>query len=172
MAEIAANFANKASAGEIPASFNKLRKKYEVNSGSDIATALGDLQWYEKVRELRTEWAHYSSMFIGEDKSGSTVMRVRAYRRPSDRVQFQAPNFCCTVQEFVGWVRKAMATLDSFAGFLLKKYVIPSFELDKTLICPIYDENGFPRMKDDHLLAVETISIRECLKRGGIVVEG
>jgi hypothetical protein len=172
MAEIAANFANKASAGEIPASFNRLRKKCEINSASDIATALGDLQWYGKIRELRTEWAHYSSIFIAEDESDSTIICVRAYRRQTDRVQFQAANSSCTVHEFVGWVRKAIATLDSFAHFLLKKYVIPTFQLDKTIICPVYDENGFPLMKDGNLISVETISIRECLRRGGIVVKG
>jgi len=172
MAEVAANFANKVSGGSLPTSFNALRKKCAGTSGSEVALALGDLQWYRKVRELRTEWAHYSSIFMAEDEAGGTILCVRAYRRPSDKVEFKAEKFSCTIDDFIGWVRNALATLDRFAGFLLKRYVVTTFALDATFTSAVLDKNGFPIIKEDHRFTVETISIREYLKRGGIVVEG
>lgn len=172
IAEIASNFANKASKGSLPSSFNKLGKMCEADPALKVAVALGDLQWYRKVRELRTEWAHYSSIFIADDTSGTTKLCVSAYRRPSDRIEFQVPNFSCAVDEFVGWVGSALATLDSFAGYLLNTFVVPTLPLDRTFITPVYDKNGFPIVREDHTFAVETISLREYLKRGGIAVEG
>jgi len=172
IAEVASNFANKASRGVLPAGFNDLRKKCEKSPSLEVAVALGDLQWYRKVRELRTEWAHYSSIFIGEDANGRTELGVRAYRRPSDKVEFRGPVFLCPVEVFVGWVKSAVATLDSFAGYLLNTFVIPSMPLDQTFLTPVYDEDGFPISREDHTLVVETISVREYLKRGGIAVEG
>lgn len=172
IAEIASNFANKASSGVLPAGFNKLRKKCEQDPALEVAVALGDLQWYRKVRELRTEWAHYSSIFIGEDANGTIELGVRAFRRPSDKVEFHGPIFICPVQEFVGWVEGALATLDSFAGYLLRTFVIPTMRLDNTFLAPVYDKNGFPITREDHTFVVETISVRDFLKRGDIAVDG
>jgi len=171
IAEIASNFANKASRGSLPSSFNDLRKKCEAHPSLPVAVSLGDLQWYRKVRELRTEWAHYSSIYIIDDPDNPTRLCVRAYRRPSDRIEFQTPSFSCTVDEFVSWVESALITLDSFAGYLLKTFIVPSFSLDRTFLAAVYDENGFPISREDHTLVVEKISIREYLKRGGIAVE-
>lgn len=168
VAEIASNFANKASNGAVPSSFNALRKRCEKDCTSEIATNLGDLQWYRKVRELRTEWAHFSSVFIGGGSSGEVVLCVRTYRRASDKREFTTPNFSCTVDQFSDWVRAALSTLDLFAGYVLKKWVLPSFELDQTFVTPILDRNGWPIIKPDHQFEVETISIQEYLRRGGI----
>jgi hypothetical protein len=172
MAEIASNFANKASRGSLPSSFNKLRKMCEEYPAHEVAVTLGDLQWYRKVRELRTEWVHYSSISIAEDQTGTTRLCLRAYRRPSDKIEFRSLNFSCTVDELLGWVRSAFATLDSFAGYLLNKFVVPTLPLDHTFLTPLYDKNGFPTIREDHTFAVETISVREYLNRGGIAVEG
>jgi hypothetical protein len=149
-----------------------LRKKCEADPSLDVAVALGDLQWYRKVRELRTEWAHFSSIYIADDPNGPTRLCVRAYRRPSDRIEFQVPNFSCTVDEFIGWVEGALTTLDSFAGYLLNTFIIPTFSLDQTFLAAVYDKNGFPMIREDHTFVVERISVREYLRRGGIAVEG
>jgi hypothetical protein len=171
MAEIASNFANEASKGALPSSFNKLRKRCEADPS--LRSALGDLQWYRKIRELRTEWAHYSSVFIADDPSGTTTNLVaRAYRRRSDRTEFQGPTFSCTVGQFVGWVESALATLDSFAGYLLDTFIVPTMGLDQTFLAPVYDKSGFPIIRENHTFVVETISVREYLKRGGILAEG
>ena len=125
VAEIAANFANRASKGALPTSFNAIRKKCADFPTSELSAALGDLQWYRKVRELRTEWAHYSSIFIAENKQGEVMLCVRAYRRESDMQEFAGPNFSCTIDQFIEWVRNAIVTLDDFAGFVLKMFVLP-----------------------------------------------
>jgi len=44
-----------------------------------VLAALGELQWYERVREIRTEWAHFSSIFLGEGSDGEPVIVLRAY---------------------------------------------------------------------------------------------
>jgi len=101
IAEIASNFANKASRGELPSSFNQLRKRCEAVPSLAVALALGDLQWYRKVRELRTEWTHFSSVYIIDNPEGPTSLCVRSYRRPNDRIEFQGPSFSCTLDEFI-----------------------------------------------------------------------
>jgi hypothetical protein len=172
IAEIASNFANKASRGRLPSSFNQLRKKCESNPSLEVAVALGDLQWYRKVRELRTEWTHYSSVYIVDDPDGPISLCVRSYRRPNDQIEFQGSSFSCTLDEFVVWVNGALTTLDSFAGYLLKTFVVPAIPLDRTFLTAAYDKDGFPMMREDHTFVVETISLGEYLKRGGIAVEG
>lgn len=167
-AEIAANFANKASRGAMPASFNALRKKCDRDRTSEVAESLGDLQWYRKVRELRTEWAHFSSVFIGGGPNDEVILSARAYRRSSDKREFSSPNFNCTADEFRGWIHAALTTLDVFAGYLLSRWVLPTFQLDQTFVTPKLDGSGWPIFKSDFRLESEKISIREYLRRGGI----
>ena len=170
IAEIASNFANKASDGRLPSSFNSIRKMCEKDPSLPVAVALGDLQWYRKVREFRTEWAHYSSIFVS-DANGIVEIGMRAFRRPSDKLEFRDTIFICRIQQFVGWVENALSTLDTFAGYLLKTFVVPKMQLDSTFLAAVYDENGFPRTRADHTFVVETISVREFLRRGGISVD-
>lgn len=169
LSEVAANFGNKASNGVLPSSFNTLRKNAQAGKlDPALLTALGDLQWYEKVRELRTEWAHYSSVFIGEDKTGEPVLVVRCYRRESDRKQFKN-KIECTVQDIITWTTHAVLTIDGFAGYMLNKYVLPAFDLDGEVITPRYDSNGYPVMTTDHRFEVETITVRELLQRHRVI---
>jgi hypothetical protein len=168
VAEIAASFGNKASRGVVPSSFNALRKKCEKDPGDGLSAALGDFQWYRKIREMRTEWTHHSSIFIAENDAGLPLACVRSFRRPSDKVEFTASNFACTVEEFGDWVRSALSTLDSFAGYLLHSYVLKQFELDTTFNSVALDPNGMPIIGEGNRFRVETITIREYLRRGGI----
>jgi len=172
VAEIAANFANKTTKGLVPSSFNALRKKCEKDPESEISSTLGDLQWFRKIRELRTEWTHYSSIFIASGDNKELLLCVRSYRRASDRLEFTTPNFSCTIDEFVGWVRSALSTLDRFAGYLFDHHVLPNLPLDQTFTSAVYDEHGFPIIKEDMRFEVETITIAEYLRRGGISVGG
>lgn len=171
LSEIAAQFGNRASKGKLPASFNEMRKKVQAGKlGTDLPTALGDLQWYEKVRELRTEWAHYSTVFIGEHE-GEPLLVVRAYRSKDNREQFKSTLYC-RIPDIIDWTSRATATFDNFAGYLLTTYVIPSFNLDATMIVPRYDGNGFPLMKDRKFDGVETLTVREVLQRCGVIPRG
>jgi hypothetical protein len=168
LSEIAAQFGNRASKGKLPASFNEMRKKVQAGKlGTELPAALGDLQWYEKVREIRTEWAHYSTVFIGEH-GGEPLLVVRAYRPKDNREQFKA-TLHCTIPEIIDWTSKALATIDNFASYLLSTYVIPSFDLDATMIVPRYDGNGVPLMKDRKFDGVETLTVREVLQRCGVI---
>lgn len=171
MAEIAAQFGNKVSRGDLPASFNKLRKRYESGDFRDIGLTdwVNDFQWYKKVRELRTEWAHYSTIFIGEDKNKEPILFVRSHRRNSDREEFK-DKVEININDLVGWINKAINTIDDFGNFLLVKYILPSLDLDREFISPVYDKNGFPIIKPDHRFEVETITVEEHLRRCGITI--
>jgi hypothetical protein len=169
MCEIAAQFGNRVSGQILPCSFNDLRKK--VQSGKlngDLNTALGDLQWYEKVRELRTEWAHYSTVFIGEEK-GEPLLIVRANRRSSDRKQFGTQIQCC-VPDIIEWTKKAIEMVDRYAGYLLNQHVLPKFRLDAVITVVRRDHTGMPIILEDGLLSVESITIREYFRRCGVIV--
>jgi hypothetical protein len=168
VAEIAASFANKQTRGRIPSSFNQLRKKCENGECPDVAAALGDLQWYRKVRELRTEWAHYSSIFIGESTDGAPVLCVRSYRRQTDRVEFKSQSTFCDVPQFCDWVTKALQTLNRFAGYLLTASVIPSFNLDEIITSFETEADGFPKLREDGGLFTKKETIRDYLRGRGI----
>jgi hypothetical protein len=168
MAEIAAFFGNRAS-GTLPSSFNDLRKKARAGElDPELITSLGDLQWYAKVRELRTEWSHYSSVFVGEEGDREPVLLVRALRRPVDKEQFPKPTHF-RVSEIVAWTESAIRTIDGFADYLLLRYVCPKFDPDQEILQPKRDALGFPILLPDLRMDVETITIREFFARKGIV---
>lgn len=168
MAEIAAQFANRVSNGELPSSFNKIRKSSRVNCiDAKLIQALGDLQWYERVREARTEWAHYSTAFIGNDEAGEPVVVIQPYRRHSDKQHFcDRINF--PVIKLIEWTRKAIDTIDNFGGYLLEYYVLSKFDPDAELTVPKCDENGVPIFLDDKRFDVEKTTVREYFSRWGI----
>jgi len=169
MAEVAASFANKIS-GVLPSSFNQIRKK--VRQGeveASLIASLSDLEWYERVREVRTEWTHHSSVFIGETKNGEPTFVVRSHRRSSDK-EHLPKNSSYAVSEISQWTLKAIALLDSFGTYLLKRYVIPSFDLDAKSVTFIRDCYGFPKQLEDGRLETETVTVREHLTRLGVEI--
>jgi hypothetical protein len=170
LAELSAQFGSKTSKGIFPASFNHFRKKLEKGEyGNDLLAQIGDLQWYRKVREIRTEWVHHSTIFIGK-RDNEPIMVIRAYRRTSDREEFSA-DIQVTIPELIDWMEKAIHTIDSFGGFLLKNHIIPSLPLDDEILLPKYDQNGFPIILPDNRFDTEKITVREYLQRGGIAIE-
>ena len=166
MAEVAARFANKLSQS-FPAHFNALRRK--VRSGqlpTDVATALGDLQWYEKVREIRTEWAHYSSPFVGE-KGGEPSIVLRSVRSVGNRQQFTG-HVSFSVDDLSRWSSAALQTIDRFADYLLRKHVLPKFDLSAKIVQMVYDSTGFPIIRDGKP-QTETMTVAEFMRRHRIM---
>ena len=72
------------------------------------------------------------------------------------------------ISDIVTWLNQALTTIDNFGNFLLEKYIIPSLDLKKEFVSPIYDSNGIPIVKEDCRFEVETITVREYLRRCGI----
>jgi len=170
MAELSAKFGNRASKSYFPEKFNQIRKKVEKGDyGNDLSLQIGDLQWYKKIHEIRTEWVHHSTIFIGE-RDGEPIMVIRAYRRPSDKEEFSS-EIQVTIPELIDWIKQAIRTIDAFGDYLLLNYVIPSFPLDNEIHLPKYDQNGFPIMLPDNKFDTETITVREYLRRGGITTK-
>jgi hypothetical protein len=169
ISEIAAQCANAASKRVIPASFNRLRKKLESEPAwlPELNAALGNLTWYKRVRELRTEWAHYSTIFIGGPPGAAPVLIARAQRRHSERVEY-AEEVSMSLSEFIDGVSRAIDCLDRFAGYLLHNYMVPMYDLDAELDVPELDPNGWPRQHPDHRFIMRRATIRQLLAERGL----
>ena len=168
-AEIAARVGNRAA--QLPRSFNQLRKRARDGKLTpDAHASLGDLQWYSKIREIRTELSHYSSLFVAQE-GDDPVLVLRAHRSRDDRVEF-AGQVTFRVNELAQWARGAVATLDGYGTFLLERHVLPGFapSLTDRVIVPVYDQNGFPKIKPDFLFEVEEVTVTTILQRAGIDV--
>lgn len=168
MAEISSQFANRISEGKLPSSFNKLRKKFEKGEYKDLAIIDWniDFQWYKKVRELRTEWSHYSTIYVGQDNERNPILAVKAHRRFSEREEFSGM-IQIKISDLITWINNAILTVDNFGSFLLANYVLPSLDLNSELSIPIYDKNGFPKFTDHNptRIQLEKVSVKEYLAR-------
>ncbi len=168
MSEIAAQFGNRVSNSQLPSSFNELRKRArEQNVDPVLVQALGDLQWYERVREARTEWAHYSTAFVGNDNDGEPIVVIQPYRRTSDKQHF-ANRVSFRITEVSEWIQNAIVTIDAFGEYLLQHHVLAKFDPDADVTTPKLDENGFPVILANNRFAVEKMTIREYFGRYGI----
>jgi len=172
MAEIAAQFANKVSAGMLPASFNAIRKKVEHGEFSETGLTqwVNDFEWYRKVREIRTEWAHHSTITIGEI-DGAPLVVVRCLRRPSDRQEFRQ-DIHIGIAELIDWIRRAISVVDGLGNYLLVNHIIPKLDPSANLVLPKRDAASWPIIKADHRVDVEELSVRDYLAQVGIVMAG
>src|SRR5207249_3187203 len=91
-------------------------------------------------------------------------------RRPGDQEHF-AKDATYPVHDIIGWTKNGIHLLDSFASFLLKKYVLLSFNMDEPIVAAKRDKYGFPRMFEDGRIDVETVTIRQYLTDLGIQVD-
>ena len=170
MAEIAAQFGNKASGGLLPANFNSLRKKAERGEFQNIGLSqwVSDFGWYKKVREIRTEWAHFSTVFIGEE-NGEPIVMVRCHRRPSDREEFRQ-DIQVRIPELIDWINRAISVVDGLGNYLLAHHIIAKLDPTAKLVTPKRDQAGWPIIKADHRFEVEEITIAEYLAQCGIQI--
>jgi hypothetical protein len=168
MAEIAARFANRLSQ-DFPSSFNALRKKAERGDLEKSCSGewVSDFGWYKKVRELRTEWAHYSTIFIGEDERHEPTMVVRNRRNVADRVEFPKQTNI-PVADLPGWITKAVAALDNFGNHLLEKHILPTLDVDAVVTGPKLDELGWPIIRPDHTMVIEKIRVSDYVAQCGV----
>lgn len=164
LTEIAANVANKASKGQahrLPSSFNALRKAVETGHAPDgVAEALGDLSWYKWVREMRTEWTHYSAPFVTP-----TSFRVYTERSPEERNLPEPAIF--SFEQYVQAVRGAVQATEGLAHYVIVKNVLP--QLDRST------ERPFIALTSDHvpvirngLAVMVTKTVQELLTLCGI----
>jgi hypothetical protein len=151
----------------LPATFNKLRKQIETGKRDpSLAAAVGSLEWYRKVHELRTEWVHYSTIFVAR-RGEEPLLVAAAHRSRDDRQEFpDRAHF--TVPELVSWIQQATAAMDSFAGYLLHKYVVPSFDRRLVYSEIVRDQKGYPVPNEGGGVVLEQIAVGEYLRRIGL----
>ena len=173
MADVAALFSNRVSDGQFPSSFNKLVQRLEKGQDGlqDLGEAIADLQWYRKIREIRTEWTHYSSPFIGGRAAEAPFIMVRSYRRKSDLVEFSEDRVC-TVGELISWLASALRCLDNFAEHLAVEHVIPKLDLKAEVVVPIYDAKGWPVIEQDGRFRIRHATIGQLLTETGVLPIG
>lgn len=63
LADVAANFGSKVT-NISPDGFNKLIAWAAKYGDNQIKLVMAESAWYERLRELRTEWAHHSTVFV------------------------------------------------------------------------------------------------------------
>ena len=166
-AEVAAGTANLIT-GFVPRSFNELQKKAEKGAlPPELVQALGDLQWYRTVREMRTEWTHYSTVFVGGTSEPDIC--IFGFRGKDNRAHLDERHVC-SPPEFIDWIERALRTLDSLAAYLLRFHVLPGHEakLDMVINSFVLDPNGFPKIRDGRLEPRE-ITVRDLLIEHGLV---
>lgn len=174
MHEIVARFANRASAAaraypEIPRSFNDVCKRFRDGTlDASLIAGLNSLDSYERVRELRTEWTHYSTIFIAED-AGGPLLVARSERRSGDRIHFPEDKTLFHVVDLQTWANRAVEVADDFCLECYKRYVLPSIDLDHEVAEPVRDEYGFPVLDAKGGLLTTRITVRAQFTKLGIV---
>lgn len=169
MAEVAAKFANKVTAGTaaLRANFHEIVKSIEkAKAPEGLAAALANVEWYSRVRELRTEWAHYSTPFVGNEE-GRALLVVRGYRSPGDK-QFVETNTKVFVGDFLNWCRSASEALDGFAEWLLVNHVVPSLDLARRIHVFVRTASGFPELDERGLFRTRELTFAQLLEELGI----
>lgn len=166
--EVAAAFANGA-CDRIPKSFNLLRKKI-LDGGLD-ASLVGDqrsLDWYAKVRELRTEWTHHSTIFIGHSDKDPAVV-VKPLRRRSDRVVLPE-RAVIKVDDLLEWTTNAIGVLDDFVLRVYERYILPKVDLDRQFDDLVPDKQGFPQFTATGSVETQRVTVRDYLRGCGFSV--
>jgi hypothetical protein len=170
MTEVAAGFANQLSRtgwseGQIPGSFNKVKKQLRDGSFPRLAAQIGELTWHDHLHAMRTEWAHFSTIFIGEDKERVVVCGA-ALRAPSDREVLKS-KFQVPLEEIRTLGLESLHAMERFAGYLLP-IVLRKFDLHAEITVPDLDQNGGLQFTADLLLRLKKTTVRERLIELGL----
>jgi hypothetical protein len=170
MTEVAANFANQLTRvgchdGQLPGSFNQIKKQLGKGAFPQLAAQLGDLTWYEHLHAMRTEWAHFSTIFIGEDKD-SVVVCGAALRRPCDREVLKS-KFQVPLDEIRALGVASLHAMERFAGYLLP-LVLRKFDLSAEIMVPELDKNGGLQFTPELLVKIKTTTVRDRLIELGL----
>jgi hypothetical protein len=73
-------------------SFHRIADKVEedIVPHKSLGEAIGDLRWYFRSREIRTEWTHHAPAFVGSDANGPIIV-VSDHRRMRDQKNVTGP---------------------------------------------------------------------------------
>jgi hypothetical protein len=155
----------------LPSKCNALLKRVEAGEApSRLYLALRDLKWYAKVREIRTEWAHFSTPFVGE-VNGDAILLIRGHRRPSDKKHLE-PNSQIRVLDLLAWSSAALETLDRFSDWLLNDIVVHTLPMDRTIHDVVPTATGFPELTRDGGLRTRELTVRQLLIEIGVQLDG
>ncbi len=166
--DIAAMFAHRASKSLLAGSFNGICRQIEKGavSADEWFGGAANLDWYARVREMRTEWTHHSTVFVGgPDEDGEPRILVKPLRRQSDRVVLHERTLL-RVQDLLDWSGKAVHVVDRFGLAVYTRYVLPQLNPDDTIWDLERDEQGFPVLEGDRVRTSQ-ITVREYLRRAG-----
>lgn len=177
MTEIAAKFASACAskagyAKTFPRGFNRFANNLRNGEYQDLKhiDMLSEVAWYARIREIRTEVAHHSTIFIGED-NGEVAVVINCLRNSKDKIEY-ADKIVISVSEFRDICARALSFLEVFADFLAYEFVIPGIELDQKINVIKRDQYGMPAIKDGLLVAEnEQSTMRDYVESCGYCVE-
>ena len=126
--------------GPPPSSFNSLKKKLREGRHPDLGNALGDLEWHDRFHAMRTEWTHYSGIFVaGSVKSGISFCGG-GFRRKSDQTVVEG-RFSLSLEDLRMIVRGCVETLSGLAEWLLP-IAVGIYDLEHVITVPEYDSSS------------------------------
>ncbi len=169
LAEVAAQVANKVTAGSghaLPSGFNGLCKAVRTGKApKPLAEALGDLGWYGVVREMRTEWTHYSAPFVSAF-SDPPQFRVQSERPPNQKRLISEPALF-TFDQYVEAVNGAVSATERLAGYLITEHLVPRLDQAETRDYIVKNSAGWPLIRNSRVV-LEKRTVAELLLECGI----
>ncbi len=151
--------------GATPSSFNKLKTRLREGAFPELAAAIGDLGWHDRFHAFRTEWTHFSSVFIAGTNDASVRFCGGAFRRESDKKVVE-DRFAITLEEVRALVCAAFESLDRLASWMIP-IALRVYDLEHRVLVPEHDEKGWPRQRPDFTFVVREITVRELFTEMG-----
>lgn len=125
------------------------------------------LDWYHKLHDMRTEWTHFTGIFIAGDDADPDIV-VDSFR--PKKIAFEEKN-TMKIPEFLGVLREAISELDKMADYILLKEILPKLNPNQVIRDVERDESGFPVLTDDHRFVPRERTIREIVSDYGIQLD-
>jgi hypothetical protein len=169
LAEIAAQVANKVTARtrhSLPASFNDLCTSVRKEKVAPaVVEALGDLSWYGVVREMRTEWTHFSAPFV-TTVSGPPRFRVYS-ERPSNQKHYLSEPALFTFDQYKEAINGAVRATERLAGYLITDQIVPALDRASVRDYIVKTPTGFPVIRNSRMV-IEKRTVEELLRECGL----
>jgi hypothetical protein len=169
LADIAAQMANKATARSrhaLPAGFNGLCRAVKNREVSEsLVESLGDLSWYGLVREMRTEWTHYSAPFVSAFHD-PPEFRVHTERPANQRHYLRDPAIY-TFDEYVQAVSGAVQATERLAHHIITQHIVPNLDRENLRDYIVTNAQGFPVIRDSRRV-LEKRTVGELLRECGV----
>ena len=116
--------------GRFPRSFHKIAKACARSSGDPydaFKAHVGDLTWYFRAREIRTEWTHFSTSFVGGGLDQPPRIVGKAFRGNDAKTIVQG-RFEMETGDLREVAMAAIGAVDRIADFVTRARIVPKLD--------------------------------------------